>query len=100
MIINLHIDDESDSPIKTTFFKEMAEKLIEIDVQSIMKLRDTPEYDNFLENIDKKLIGKDVIVKGRAKFSEYTGAYELIADNFQYVDFDKELEKVMKEIET
>ena len=100
MIINLHIDDESDTPIKTTFFKEMAEKLLEIDIESIMKFRDTLEYDNFLENIDKKLIGKDVIVKGRAKFSEYTGAYELIADNFQYVDIDKELEKIIKEIET
>jgi len=66
---------------------------------SISKIMDTPDYEKFLEKISADLIGKDIIIKGRAKFSDFSNAYELVASNFQYVDIGKELELEVKELE-
>jgi replication factor A1 len=99
MIINLTIDDGNGS-IRTTFIGEKAEKLVGVETDKLVQIKETPDFEKFLENKSSELLGKDIIIKGRAKFSDYSGSFEISVYDFKYLDIDDELERVMKTIET
>lgn len=98
MIINLIIDDGTGT-IRTTFMGERAEKLIGIKTEKIVQIKDTPDFEKILEKKSSELLGKDIIIKGRAKFSDYSNSYEISIYDFKNININEELEKVMKEIE-
>ena len=98
MIFNLIIDDESGT-IRTTFFGDIAEKFIGEKTDIISQLKETPDFEKFLEEKSTELIGKDIIIKGRAKFSDFSASYEISVFDFQEVDVNEQLEKIIKEIE-
>ena len=97
MIINLILDDGTDT-IRTTFIGEQAEELLEEDTEVIAKIVDTPDYNSFLEKLSQKLLGNDFIIRGKAKFSDFSKRYEIIAYDFKELDVDKELQYAMQEI--
>jgi replication factor A1 len=99
MIFNIIIDDESET-IRTTFIGEKAEELIGEKTDVILKIKETPDFDSFLEKKSADLLGKDIIIKGKAKFSDYSNSYEIMTYAFQDVNVNEELEKLIKEIET
>lgn len=99
MIFNLTLDDGT-STIRTTFFGEKAEKLIGEETDIIKEIEDTPDYSEFLQRKGKELIGKDIIVRGKVKFSDYTNKYEIAANTFKLLNINEELESIMEEIET
>jgi len=99
MILNLIIDDGSGS-IRTTFMGEKAEKVLRVETNKLVQIKETPDFDKFLEKSSSELIGKDIIIRGRAKFSDFSNSYEIMVYDFKYLDIDKELEKAIKEIET
>jgi len=98
MIINLIIDDGTGT-IRTTFMGDLAEKLIGVETYNIVQLKETPEFEKFLEKKSSEFLGKDIIIKGRAKFSDYTNQYEIFIYDFKNFNIDEELERVMKKIE-
>ena len=97
MIINLIIDDGSGT-IRTTFIGEKAEKLIGVNTETILQIKDTPDFEKFLEKKSSEFLGKDIVIKGRAKFSDYSNSYEISVFDFKDINVDEELEKVIKEI--
>lgn len=99
MIVNLVIDDGNGS-IRTTFMGEKAEKLIGVETEKLVQIRETPDFEKFLENKSSELLGKDIVLKGKAKFSEYSSSFEISVFDFKYLDIDEELERAMKIIET
>jgi len=66
----------------------------------ILKIRDTPDFEKYLEKKSTDLLGKDIVIRGRAKYSDFSSAYEIVAFDFKDLNVNKELEKVIKEIET
>ncbi|MFX1312519.1 MAG: DUF2240 family protein [Promethearchaeota archaeon] len=99
MIINLIIDDGTGT-IRTTFMGEKAEKLIEIKTDKIVQIKDTPDFEKIIEKKSSELLGKDIIIRGKAKFSEYSNSYEISVYNFKNVNIDEELENIMKDIKS
>ena len=99
MIANLIIDDGNGS-IRTTFMGEKAEKLIGVETDKLVQIKETPDFEKFLEKKSSEFLGKDIIIRGKAKFSEYSGSYEISVYDFKYLNIDEELERVMKTIET
>ncbi|MFX1493292.1 MAG: DUF2240 family protein [Promethearchaeota archaeon] len=97
MILNLLIDDES-GVMRSSFIGDIAEKLLGKETEIIMKVMDTPDYDKILEKLSSQLVGRDIYIKGKVKFSDYSNAYELNAFDFQEVDVDYDLEQIIKEI--
>ncbi len=98
MILNLIIDDGTGT-IRSTFMGELAEKLVGIDTNNIVQLRETPDFEKFLEKKSSEFLGKDIIIKGRAKYSDFSNQYEISVYDFKDVNVDEELERVMKKIE-
>ena len=99
MIFNLTIDDES-ATIRTTFIGDIAERLLGDKTEIVLKIQDTPDFIKYLEKKSTELLGKDLIVKGKAKYSDFSSAYEIVAFDFQDLNISEELEKTIKEIET
>lgn len=97
MILNLTIDDESGT-IRVTFIGDNAEKLLNMKTDLVMKIKETPDYEKLLEKISTELAGKDIYVKGKAKFSDYSDSYEIIAREIRNIDLSKELEDTLKKI--
>ncbi len=99
MIINLIIDDGTGT-IRTTFMGEQAERLIGVETANVVQLKETPEFEKFLEKKSSEFLGKDIIIKGRAKFSDFSNQYEISVYDFKDININDELERVMKKIET
>jgi hypothetical protein len=99
MIINQIVEDES-GKIRVTFIGEAAEKLIGKKADLIVKVKDTPDYDKLLENFSSELVGRDIMIKGKVKFNDYSDSYEIVASNFQDINVEEELDNIMKEILT
>ncbi len=97
MIISHIIEDES-GKIRATFIGEAAEKLVGRNADLIAKVKDTPDYDKLLENFSSEIVGRDIMIKGRVKFSDYSDSYEITASNFQDINVEDELESRMNEI--
>ena len=97
MIINLLIDDET-GVMRASFIGDVAERLIGKETELIMKVMDTPDFDKVLEKISNQLIGRDIYLKGKVKFNDYSNAYELNVFDFQDIDVDYDLEQIITEI--
>jgi replication factor A1 len=99
MILNLTIDDESGT-IRVTLIGDNAEKLLNMKTDVVMKIKETPDYEKLLEKISTELAGKDIYVKGKAKFSNFSDSYEIMAREIRNIDLSKELEDTLKKIAT
>ena len=99
MIFNLTIDDES-ATIRTTFIGDIAERFLGENTDIILKIKDTPDFPKYLEKKSADLLGKDIVLRGKAKYSDFTSAYEIVAFDFQDLNINDELEKTIKEIKT
>jgi len=99
MIFNVIIDDGSGT-IRAAVIGDKAEELIGEKTDAISKIKETPDFEGFLQKRSKDLLGKDIVIRGRVRFSEYSNSYEISANKFQDVNTNEELEKVIKEIET
>ncbi|MFX0012385.1 MAG: hypothetical protein ACFE9R_18880, partial [Candidatus Hermodarchaeota archaeon] len=97
MIISQIVEDES-GKIRATFIGEAAEKLIGTKAELIAQVKDTPDYDKMLENFSSEIVGRDIMIKGRVKFSDYSDSYEITASDFQDVNVEDELESRINEI--
>ncbi|MHA1914437.1 MAG: DUF2240 family protein [Promethearchaeota archaeon] len=98
-ILNLIIDDGGGT-IRTTFIGEKAEKLLGVKTDKLVQIKETPDFEKFLEKKSSEFLGKDIIIKGRAKFSDYSNSYEISVYDFKYLNIDEELERAIKKIET
>ncbi|MFO8019488.1 MAG: DUF2240 family protein [Promethearchaeia archaeon] len=97
MIVNAIIDDETDT-IRATFIGDKAEKLIGEPTDIISKIKETPDFDNFINQKTKELLGKELVLRGKAKFSDFSNNYELIIYDFKKLEIEKRLEKIMQEL--
>ena len=97
MIVSHIIEDES-GKIRATFIGEAAEKLVGSKADLIAKVKDTPDYEKLLENFSSEIVGRDIMIKGRVKFSDYSDSYEITASNFQDINVEDELEDTINEI--
>ena len=99
MITSHFLEDES-GKIRATFIGEAAEKLVGEKAELIVKVKDTPDYEKLLTKLSSNIIGRDIMIKGRVKFNDYSDAYEIVASNFQDINVDDDLENRIKEIMT
>jgi replication factor A1 len=97
MIINQVFEDES-GRIRATFIGDIAEKFVGISAIKVKQLIDSPDYNDFLNNVSNEIIGKDFMIKGKAKFNDVIEGYEIIVSDFQELDIEEELDHIIKEI--
>ena len=94
MILNLTLDDES-STIRGTLMGEKAELFLKESTDNIKKMEENGELEEFLKDKSLKLIGKEFIFRGKAKFSEYNDNYEINIRNFEEIDSELEAQNII-----
>ena len=98
MIINPIIDDGTDT-IRVTFIGDNAEKLLNLEPIDVKIKIDGEEQNDFFKEISLDLMGKDLAILGRAKYSDYSDAWEIIVNSFKPLDPEEEVKRAIKEIE-
>ncbi|MHA1150000.1 MAG: DUF2240 family protein [Promethearchaeota archaeon] len=99
MILNIIVDDGTGT-IRCTFGGEVAERLLGHTAEEVYKIKDSSEFSIYLEERSKDICGRDLQIRGKTKYSNYTSSYELGVYDFKDLNINDELERVMKEIET
>ncbi len=99
-MITSHIIEDESGKIRATFIGEAAEKLVGEKAELIAKIKDTPDFEQLLKKFSSSIIGRDIMIKGRVKFNDYSDAYEIVASNFQDINVDEDLTNRIKEIMT
>ena len=99
MIINLLIDDGSGS-IRVTFIGDKAEKFMGFETEKIIQIKETPDFEKFMNKKSSDFLGQDIVIKGKSKFNDYSSSYEIMVYEYKYLDIDEELENAMNKIET
>ncbi len=99
MILNLILDDESGT-IRGSFIGDLAEKILGVKTSDLVFIKETPEFEDYLKKISEKLLGKEIIIKGKCKFNDFSNNYEINVYDFKEVDPILELKHIVKEIES
>lgn len=99
MILNLILDDESGT-IRGSFIGDLAEKILGVKTSDLIFIKETPEFEDYLKKISEKLLGKEIIIKGKCKFNDFSNNYEINVYDFKEVDPILELIHIVKEIES
>ncbi len=99
MIVSHFVEDES-GKIRATFIGDAAEKLIGKNADTIIKVKDTPDYEKLLEKFSAEIVGRDIMIRGSVKFNDFSDSYEIVASDFKDINVEEELDNSMKEILT
>jgi len=99
MIVSHFVEDES-GKIRATFIGDAAEKLIGKKADTIIKVKDTPDYEKLLEKFSAEIVGRDIMIRGSVKFNDFSDSYEIVASDFKDINVEEELNNNMKEILT
>ncbi|MBD3342722.1 MAG: DUF2240 family protein [Candidatus Lokiarchaeota archaeon] len=97
MILNVILDDETGT-IRTTFIGNTAEKFLEEKTHTLLQLQEESNLQEFLAEKSKNLIGNELIIKGRAKYSDFSNSYEIVVYDFKFLEIDEDLERLIEEI--
>jgi len=80
------------------FLDSVAERLIEANIESIKKIKDTPAIQYFIDKINAELLGKQLYIKGKVEFWDFLKKFIILIKDFKDFDIDKELEERMEEL--
>ncbi len=87
VILNAIIDDGYGN-MRAVFFRDVAEKLLGLPTEKLMN-------DNSLENTISRILGKELVFYGRVRKNEIFHRKELIVDEFEEVDPEKEARRIL-----
>lgn len=79
---NLELDD-GNGTIKLTMFGSLVEDLFSVKKEDLKKELSEEEKENLFLNAEKKILGKQVIVTGRAKLNNFSNAVEFMVNSLE-----------------
>nr|NIO44103.1 hypothetical protein [Candidatus Aenigmarchaeota archaeon] len=85
--------DDGTGNIRAVFFRENALKLIGMDIDQVLKIK-----DSFFDNLD--VLGKEFIMFGRVRKNKLFGRLEFVVNNIREIDMEKEINKVINNLTT
>ncbi len=88
LAFSIYVDD-STGILRATFFREVAEKIIGKNVQEIMEEIEEKGYEEdtyMLEELESRLLGRAVILRGRISYVEERGFWRMVVDEMEFAD--------------
>jgi replication factor A1 len=90
LAISIVVDDGTDNT-RVVMFRDRARELLDIDEET--------EKEGDIEAVEKaaaEVIGKKIELEGRARYNDYFGTLELIANSFNEIETEEELEQMIE----
>lgn len=101
MVMGIVLDDSTGN-VKTTFFGKNVEELISMtSMEAFEKATKMSDELIAIKEAEPKLLGKQIIVKGKVRLNSYSGNIELIANEVEKdINFEKEISNIKSPQET
>ncbi len=97
MALSAVVDDGTES-IRSVFFRDQAEELIDIETEEVWEMTDEGEnMESFTERCED-FLGKELVINGRVKMNDFFGSPELIVNSIGEVDLEKETKKILESV--
>ena len=79
---------------------ETAEKLIQLDALDVKINLEQSNSEEFLKDLSMHLTGKEIIVRGKARYNDYSQSYEISTYDFSFskIDYEKEAREILEEL--
>jgi len=87
------IVDDGTGNIRAVFFRDNALKLIGMDIDEALKIK-----DSFFENLD--VLGKEFIMFGRVRRNKLFNRLEFVVNNIKEIDIEGEINKIINNLST
>ena len=87
--------DDGTGDLRVVFFRELAENLLNSSLNEIEKIREEERK----EFIEKKILCREFLIKGRVKRNEIFDRYEMVATYVNPLNYTEESYKLMEELE-
>ncbi len=98
IIANAIVDDENDT-IRITFMGDQAEQFLNDTSDNVKKIIDEGNLTEYLKQKSQDLLGKELILTGKAKYSQFSNGYEVNIMNFEPLDPEKEAQQLLSILE-
>lgn len=89
------VADDGTGNMRTTFFRNLAENVCGTNAKELAALDKEKRY----ELIAEKLLGKELILRGRIRENKLFNRLEMIVDNFKDLNIFEESEKLISELQ-
>ncbi|RLG41599.1 MAG: hypothetical protein DRO05_03490 [Thermoproteota archaeon] len=102
LAFSIYIDD-STGVLRASFFREVAERVIGKNVQEILEEIEEKGYEEdtyMLEELESKLLGKSVILRGRISYVEERGMWRMVVDEMEFAKPLEEAALLENDLET
>lgn len=93
LVLSMIVDDGT-GDLRVTFFRDLAEKIVGMSAGEISDLDLAKRY----ELINEKLIGKELIIRGRVKKNKMFDRLEMIAQDFKDINILEESKNLFEEL--
>jgi replication factor A1 len=95
LVVTTIIDDGT-GDIRTVFFRDLAEKLIGISAGEINNL----DLEKRYEVINERLLGKEILVKGRIRKNKMFDRLEMTANEYKDINILEESKRLLEELKS
>ncbi len=88
LAFSIYVDD-STGVLRATFFRDVAERIIGKNLQEILEEIDEKGYEEdtyMLEELESRLLGKTVILRGRISYVEDKGLWRMVVDEMEFAE--------------
>lgn len=92
-VISCIIDDSSGA-MRAVFFRDIAERLCEIEGKALAEMNPENRYNAVRE----KLIGRELVFEGRVQKNKFSGNMEIVVDGFKDLNIKEESEKLIRKL--
>jgi ssDNA-binding replication factor A large subunit len=87
--------DDGTGNIHVVFFRELVEKVLEKDSETLRKMMEKNE----ISEIYQSQLGKELLIKGRVRKNELTNKMEIIADSVEIINPLNEVKKILAKLD-
>ncbi|MEM5847347.1 MAG: hypothetical protein QXE97_04645, partial [Candidatus Aenigmatarchaeota archaeon] len=91
LVISCILDDGT-STIRTVFFRDNAEKLLGLSAKELQNSEES------FRTVEEKLLGKELIIRGRIKKNKIFDRLELIVNDFEELNVEQEIKSLIEKI--
>ena len=91
LFVSIALDD-STGCVRVTFFRELAENLLNTNATAIIDEIEQVGIQTLLINLEQKIKGREIIVRGKPRRNKFDDGMDLIASTFLDIDSKNEIE--------
>ncbi|MEM5794311.1 MAG: DUF2240 family protein [Candidatus Aenigmatarchaeota archaeon] len=91
LVISCILDDGT-STVRTVFFRDNAEKLLGLSAKELQNSEES------FRTVEEKLLGKELIIRGRIKKNKIFDRLELIVNDFEELNVEQEIKNLIEKI--